>query len=198
MNHQLCSCGCRSEAPSESRGTGATTSAGAPGRAAPPAPGLTWGAGGLSRRGVLVGTAAVAATLSLGACSSDSDTGAGAPPAGSTPTPSDSQATSGESPSAGGERLTQTAGIAVGGGVVVGSADGPVVVTHPSAEEYLAFSARCPHQGCPVSSVADNTITCNCHGSTFDAATGDRLGGPAPRGLEALDVTVEGDAVYLT
>lgn len=196
MNHQQCACGCRSEAPS-ALATGDSIGSGVPGSPASPASGLTWGAGGLSRRGVLVGTAAVAATLSLGACSGASDTGA--PPAGSaTPTPSDAQSTSGESPSAGGERLTPTAGIAVGGGVVVGSAVGPVVVTHPSAEEYRAFSARCPHQGCPVSSVADNTITCNCHGSTFDAATGDRLGGPAPRGLEAMDVTVEGDAVYLT
>ena len=75
---------------------------------------------------------------------------------------------------------------------------GAVVVTHPADGEFKAFSAKCSHQGCPVSSVEGNTITCNCHGSTFDAATGDRTGGPAMVGLTPVDITVDGDAVYLT
>ncbi len=62
--------------------------------------------------------------------------------------------------------------------MVVKTASGPVVITHPTDTEFLAFNGRCPHAGCPVAEVLENTILCNCHGSTFDGSTGDRLEGP--------------------
>ncbi len=136
----------------------------------------------VSRRGVLVGSAAAVAAVALAACSSDSGTGAGG----------------GSTTVADGQPLAKPADIAVGGGVVVTAASGPVVITHPTDSEFKAFNGRCPHQGCPVSSVAENVITCTCHGSTFDAVTGDRIGGPAPTGLEPIAVRSDGQGIFLS
>jgi nitrite reductase/ring-hydroxylating ferredoxin subunit len=149
---------------------------------------------GVSRRTVLSASAAVVAGLTLAACSSpvESATEPAPQPTGT----GDGHSTGGDR--AAGERLVGTSDLAVGGGAVLMASVGPVVVTHPADGEFKAFNGRCPHAGCPVASVAGNTITCNCHGSTFDAVTGDRTGGPAPKGLTPLEITVEGDAVYLT
>ncbi len=155
----------------------------------------------VSRRGVLAGSAAVVAGMALAGCSStpDSDTGTAPTP---TPTPAETDAaepTAGETGDSPGERLAATSDVAVGGGVVLAaSSERVVILTHPAADQFEAFDARCPHAGCRMFQVASNTITCNCHKSTFDAATGDRLGGPAPTGLTPVNITVEGDAVYLT
>jgi Rieske Fe-S protein len=78
----------------------------------------------------------------------------------------------------------------VGGGKIITNAE--VVVTQPVQGTFKAFSAICPHQGCEVAEVAKNTIVCPCHGSTFDATTGDRLSGPAQTGLTPLTVTESG------
>jgi Rieske Fe-S protein len=63
-----------------------------------------------------------------------------------------------------------------------------VVVTQPVQGEFKAFSAVCPHQGCLVSSVSDNAILCACHGSLFNASTGDVEQGPAVQGLAPVAV----------
>jgi Rieske Fe-S protein len=137
----------------------------------------------LSRRQVLVGSAGV---LALASC---------ADPATSEST---STTTSGSTPaSAAGEVVAQTGDFPTGGGVIVSTSVGPLVVTQPADGEFAAFSAKCPHQGCPVAEVTENTIVCNCHGSTFDAASGARLDGPAPRGLAPVAVTVSGTDVVL-
>ncbi|MFJ6131208.1 Rieske (2Fe-2S) protein [Janibacter terrae] len=75
-----------------------------------------------------------------------------------------------------------------GGGVVRDD----VVVTQPSAGEFRAFDARCPHQGCAVAAVTAEAIECPCHGSRFDPATGAVTQGPATTGLTARTATVEG------
>jgi menaquinol-cytochrome c reductase iron-sulfur subunit len=51
-----------------------------------------------------------------------------------------------------------------------------------------AFSATCPHLGCSVGA-AEVGFACPCHGSVF-ALDGAVRGGPAPRGLDALEVRV--------
>ncbi len=81
-----------------------------------------------------------------------------------------------------------------GGGVVK---DG-VVVTQPSAGEYQAFDARCPHQGCAVDEVTTRAIVCPCHGSEFDPQSGEMIKGPATEGLSGRSVTVEGDDVVVS
>jgi Rieske Fe-S protein len=162
--------------------------------------------GSVSRRGVLTGSAAALAALALAACASPEESAGTATPTSSgsaSPSPSDTATTAAspiqvdESASPTGDPLAGTGDFPVGGGVVVTTASGPVVVTHPTDTEFLAFNARCPHAGCPVAEVLENTIMCNCHGSTFDGSTGDRLEGPAPRGLEPVPIEVAGTEIYL-
>jgi len=93
--------------------------------------------------------------------------------------------------------LAGTGDFPVGGGVVVKTASGVVVITHPTDTDFLAFNGTCPHQGCPVTEVLENTILCNCHGSVFDSITGDRLEGPAPTGLEPVPIQVSDGEIYL-
>ena len=97
---------------------------------------------------------------------------------------------------------------------------GMVVRTGPAgdntADRFQAVCLRCPHEGCDVDFVADPStlppevvaevghpvtepvFVCPCHNSTFTADTGERLAGPAPRGLYRFRVTnVTGAAVEI-
>jgi Rieske Fe-S protein len=94
-----------------------------------------------------------------------------------------------------GETIASTSDVPVEGGVVVD--EPPVVVVQPSAGDIKAFSAVCPHQGCLVTSVAQNEIVCPCHGSYFSAEDGAVLRGPARTGLPPVAIRVDGDDVIL-
>lgn len=85
--------------------------------------------------------------------------------------------------------------VPVGGGVVLSEQE--IVVTQPSQGEFRAFTAVCTHQGCLVSTPTNGSIPCACHGSRFDAATGEVSGGPAPSPLSEIAVTVEGDEILM-
>ncbi len=155
---------------------------------------------------MLAGSAAAVAVMALGACASGEETSTSATPTTGEPTtqpPAESESatptedSSGEGGGPSGEPLAGTSDFPVGGGVVVKTADGPVVITHHSDTEFLAFIGRCPHAGCPVTEVLENTILCNCHGSVFDGSTGQRLEGPAPTGLEAVPIPVSDGEIYL-
>ena len=93
-----------------------------------------------------------------------------------------------------GEVSVPVADVPQGGGIVV---DG-VVVTQTEDGDFAAFDARCPHQGCAVDDVTARAITCPCHGSQFDPATGEMTRGPATTGLTARSATVEGDTVVVS
>jgi Rieske Fe-S protein len=92
---------------------------------------------------------------------------------------------------------------------------GFVVRTAAGANQPDRFSAvcvRCPHEHCDVDFFADPAklpaevvqeigrpirdpvYLCPCHNSTFEAASGERLAGPAPRGLYRFRVTAVTDA----
>ena len=63
-----------------------------------------------------------------------------------------------------------------------------------SAEGVVAYSASCSHQACPVSMWKEDakTLYCSCHGSQFDPADRAKVvGGPAPRRLAMLPLTIE-------
>jgi Rieske Fe-S protein len=139
-----------------------------------------------------VGLAAVGATV-LAACGSDST--AGTPTDGSSSGGSSSTATTtaGGSGDSGG---VATADVPVGGGTIVAATR--TVITQPARGEFKAFSSICTHMHCPVASVADGTINCNCHGSRFDIATGAVKRGPATKPLPAKTVTVKGDRLTVT
>ena len=137
-------------------------------------------------RGVGIVGVGVAGAATLAACGGGSNT---ANQTGS--------AASGAAGSAGsGKAVVKAADILVGGGTVFDAAK--VVVTQPKAGEFKAFSAICTHKGCTVAGVANGTITCPCHGSTYDAATGQVTGGPAPAPLPSKTVTVSGGSITIS
>jgi Rieske Fe-S protein len=58
---------------------------------------------------------------------------------------------------------------------------------------FFAVSAVCSHLGCIVKEDAKSRgFVCPCHGSKFDA-TGRVQGGPAPRGLDWLEISLAAD-----
>ena len=144
-------------------------------------------------RGAAVTGAAVVAGPVLAACGSDDSTAGGAAEttAGSTPDASDG-ASAGDGGD-GAEVLVATAEVPEGGGIIL--ADQEIVVTQPSAGEYVAFSSICTHEGCPVDAIENGTINCPCHGSMFAIADGAVVAGPAPSPLAPVEVTVDGDNV---
>jgi Rieske Fe-S protein len=93
---------------------------------------------------------------------------------------------------------------------------GMVVRTEAGSDDpdrFKAVCVRCPHEYCDVDFVADSSrlppevvdeighairepvYLCPCHNSTFKAADGERLAGPAPRGLYRFRVTRVSGAV---
>lgn len=135
-----------------------------------------------NRRALLTGVGAVGLTGALAACGGGDDDradGAG----------DDNAAAAGA-----GTVLAPTADVPVGGGVVAGG----VLVVQPAAGTFKAYDAACPHQGVQVGAPQDGVSTCPAHNSTFAIADGSRLGGPAPRGLTEVPVTVDGANVVRT
>ena len=66
------------------------------------------------------------------------------------------------------------------------------------AEGLVAYSAICTHLGCSVLGRLDreNHIACPCHASRFDPRNNAAvIGGPAPRPLPSLPITVAQDGV---
>ncbi|GAA0812203.1 Rieske (2Fe-2S) protein [Spirilliplanes yamanashiensis] len=123
----------------------------------------------------------------LGSCASGEDPGAADGGA-------DGKAGQQSAGSADRRLLTSTADVAVGGGKLLGQ----ILVVQPTAGEFKAFSAVCPHRGARVSPPENGLITCYEHMSTFRDADGTVVSGPAVSGLTPIAVTVEGTAIYLT
>jgi Rieske Fe-S protein len=74
-----------------------------------------------------------------------------------------------------------------------------IVVAQPTQGSYQAFSAVCTHQGCTCDKVEGTALSCPCHGSVFDAATGAVRNGPATQPLTKVDVQVkDGKLVAVT
>jgi nitrite reductase/ring-hydroxylating ferredoxin subunit len=66
-------------------------------------------------------------------------------------------------------------------------------------EGLVAFSDRCTHKG---GSLADGalvgcTVQCPWHGSQFNVHTGRVVNGPAQHRIEAFDVVVENEDVFI-
>ncbi|MEV6396969.1 Rieske (2Fe-2S) protein [Streptomyces sp. NPDC051907] len=151
------------------------------------------------RRTVLAAGAAGAAALAVG-CGQYGDEGGGTttsePPA--SPTPDGTQAPSGDATTGAapaGRQLATTSEIPVGGGKVF--ADEKTVVVQPTSGDFKAYSSVCTHQGCNVTTVADGTIDCPCHGSKFKVADGSVAEGPATRPLPSRQISVDGNAILL-
>jgi Rieske Fe-S protein len=105
------------------------------------------------------------------------------------PKPSASKAKAPSGPS------VATSQVPVGGGVILENAD--YVVTQPSKGKYKAFSKICTHQGCPVASVENGVIHCDCHGSEYSIKDGSVTNPPAPKPLAEAKTSVFEDKVYV-
>lgn len=133
------------------------------------------GDSGVGRRTVLACAAVAVGGGLLAACGGSADEAK--PKAASTA----------DSP-AGAAPLAKLADLAVGTAVAAKSDGKPVLLVRTSDTEVSGFSAVCPHQGCTVAP-AGKTLKCPCHGSEFDSS-GNRLKGPAPKGLSPFNVAV--------
>ena len=136
---------------------------------------------GFSRRKVLVAGAGTALGASvLAAC------GGGGGGSSSAPT----TASGSNGGGGGGDVLAQVSDVPVGGAISAKDSNGkPIIVSQPTQGDVVAFSAICTHMGCTVAP-AGNQLQCPCHGSTYDLATGENTGGPAPSPLPKVQVTV--------
>ncbi|CAL9642788.1 Rieske (2Fe-2S) protein [Streptomyces sp. enrichment culture] len=148
---------------------------------------------GPARRTVVAAAGAASLGAVLAACSGSDDDASG--DTGTAPSGSPSQEAGGGENAGAGAALAATADIPEGGGKVF--PDQKVVVTQPAAGDFKAFSATCTHQGCAVKSVADGLINCPCHNSSFSITDGSVQGGPAPKPLPAVQITVSGDSIRL-
>lgn len=136
----------------------------------------------LSRRTVIM--VGGGAALALAGCSAE-------------PAPTDKTTDEGTPADGGGtgsEEIALLADIPVGGSISATLGGKPILVAQPTAGTVAAFSAICTHMGCVVKPDAAE-FACPCHGSRYDSTNGEVLAGPAPRALDPVEVTVDGDAV---
>jgi len=70
-------------------------------------------------------------------------------------------------------------------------------VAQPTAGTVVAFSAVCTHLGCTVTPKGKE-LDCPCHGSVYDAFTGQVITGPASRPLPSIPVAVRSGQVVAT
>jgi len=90
--------------------------------------------------------------------------------------------------------LAKVADIPVGDAVSAVLDGSPILISQPTAGTVVAFTAICTHQGCTVAP-AGTTFRCPCHGSVYNAATGQVISGPAPAPLHQIPVKVTGGDV---
>ncbi|MEU5875339.1 Rieske (2Fe-2S) protein [Glycomyces sp. NPDC047369] len=144
-----------------------------------------------SRRGLMCGLAGLGAAGALAACGTAESPSDSSTSSGSDATTGGS--TDGSTGDAGGDAVAATADVPEGGGIVVDD----TVIVQPSADEFLAFSAVCPHMGTIVNPPdAAGDIICPNHGSTF-SLEGELEKGPAETGLTPVDITVEDGQIFL-
>jgi len=126
----------------------------------------------ITRRTALAAGAAGAGAVALAACGSSS-----------------SKSQSESTPTANAQ-LVKLDDIEVGKCVSAQLPDGrTAIVSRPTSDTAVAFSAKCTHMGCTVQP-AGTELHCPCHGSKYNALTGAVIHGPAPRPLAKLAVRV--------
>ncbi|MFD3336975.1 Rieske (2Fe-2S) protein [Streptomyces sp. NPDC058700] len=133
---------------------------------------------GVARRTVVAAAGSAGLAAALAACGGGTD---------------DKNTPSEAAEGTGGAALARTGDIPVGGGKII--AGKGLVITQPKAGEFKAFSSKCTHAGCAVTSVKDGVIVCPCHQSHFDMSDGSVKSGPAPAPLPPEPIQVVGDEI---
>ncbi len=128
------------------------------------------------------------ASLSASASSAPASSG----PASSGPVPS------AEPADGTGVAIAAVDDLTVGGGAVVPTKGGPVLLVRTSGDQVSAYRAACPHAGVTVNAPSGGTVTCPAHGSRFNSRNGSRISGPATEGLTPVRAKVAGGKVFLT
>ena len=145
-----------------------------------------------SRRIVFHGLTALGVAAVLAGCGGDDNGSSGTDPATDSKTPTGGKSSGGTTTET---VLAETSEVPVGGGLIL--TDEKIVITQPADGEFKAFSAVCKHQGFTVTSVEDDQIRCDHHGSVYDFESGDNIGGPAPAPLDPIQVTVKNGKILL-
>jgi nitrite reductase/ring-hydroxylating ferredoxin subunit len=95
-------------------------------------------------------------------------------------------------------RVAALADVPVGGAIAVSANGQDLLVAQPTEGTVVAYSSKCPHQGCKVG-VGDGKFACPCHGAEYELATGAITKDPDPAGntgdLTTVAVTVQGTDV---
>ena len=158
-----------------------------------------------SRRALLIGAGVTCAAALAGCSTYDANNGGltGPPPSSSSAVTSGAAAAPSASGAAGSSAagggapaaaaLATTAEVPEGGGKIIDGKN--IVLTQPQAGSFKAFTAVCTHQGCIVSTVANGTIDCPCHGSKFSIKDGSVVNGPATSPLAPVAIKVEGTSI---
>ncbi len=76
-------------------------------------------------------------------------------------------------------------------------AEGRKIALFNSGGAYYAIDDTCTHRGGPLSEgeLEGTVVTCPWHGATYDIATGNVLGPPAPEGVSHYNVQVDGNDI---
>jgi Rieske Fe-S protein len=93
-------------------------------------------------------------------------------------------------PPSSGQQVAKVSDIQVGEAISAHAGGGPVIVSRPTASTVACFSAICTHQGCTVRPQGNKAV-CPCHGSVYNALTGQVLQPPAPAPLPKVAVKVK-------
>jgi Rieske Fe-S protein len=129
---------------------------------------------------------AAAGAVALAACGTDSNSGTGTGSSGGS---------NGSAPaSAPGATVAALSDISVGQAKSVTVAGQAAIVSRPTESTAACFSAICTHAGCTVTPEGAK-LNCPCHGSVFNALTGEVEKGPAKTALPSIAVKVDGSNV---
>ena len=88
--------------------------------------------------------------------------------------------------------IGKTTDIPVKSGAMYRVAGKPILVTQPKKGVFRAFVGYCTHQRQELGGMSGNNIACYQHNATFNATTGAVVGGPAPKPLTKVTLTVTG------
>jgi len=73
----------------------------------------------------------------------------------------------------------------------------PALLVRLASGEYRSTSAVCTHLGCTVQYKPETSqIWCACHNGCYDL-NGKNISGPPPRALDAYEVNVRGQEIYV-